>query len=79
MSTLSQDDIEHFDKSLGRQIALGRLIDKPINLVTEKVNLTSTHEVTEAVVRQILSSENVPTRSKEAARLWLKKVSRKSK
>lgn len=76
MSVLNPKD--NFDRGVARHLSLGRLVDMP-NVVSVPQN-SNTHEVSFAIVRDIIShSKNgtVPTRAAKAAKLWLKAAKQK--
>lgn len=64
----SQNSQDSFDKSLGRQLAIGRLVEVPI--VVDLQSNSSIHDVSRAVMTDLLS-RNVSSRVKRAARRWL--------
>ncbi len=62
--------LDRFDRPLARQLALGRMVEKPL---TVRVPADpSMHEVTSAVMRDIASDSGQPTRARLAARRWLR-------
>jgi hypothetical protein len=61
---------DKFDRAVARDIALGRLAKKPLEV---PVSLDpSMHQVTEAVMIDIAEYEGSPGRAVRAALLWLK-------
>lgn len=67
-SVLNPNDL--FNKEMGRQLALGRLVEKPHYVsVLGSVNK---HKITEAVLNDLLTQSGVPGRALKAARQWLK-------
>jgi hypothetical protein len=61
---------DEFEKSLARQIALGRLIEMPVRL-NGFSGQQNNQQITFAVMNHILKSKTTPTRAKKAARNWL--------
>lgn len=61
---------DEFEKSLARQIALGRLIEMPVRL-NGFSGQQNNQQITFAVMNHILKSKATPTRAKKAARNWL--------
>lgn len=61
---------DRFNRSVGRQLALGRLYEKPLQL---KIGKEATmHDISKAVLNDIkLSKGLLPTRAVKAANLWL--------
>ena len=62
--------VDKFDRALARQLALGRLLDKPLTLKATSP-LKGRHAATALVMTQLVNDQSVPTRSKEAALRWL--------
>lgn len=62
--------IDSFDRRLARQLAIGRLIEKPITtpLYRGEVNM---HIISDIVLSDLARSKTAPTRAVKAARLWL--------
>jgi hypothetical protein len=68
LSVLNPKD--KFDRTVAREIALGRLAKKPLEV---PVDLNpSMHQITEAVMVDIAEYEDSPGRAVRAALLWLK-------
>ncbi len=69
MSVLNPRD--NFNRAVARQLALGRLLEEPINL---KINKEATmHDISEAVMKDIVKFyKSAPTRAIKAARLWVR-------
>lgn len=62
--------IDQFDRSLARQIALGRLVESPFTVaLTGDVDM---HQISLAVMRDLKDNDNVPARANRAARRWLR-------
>jgi hypothetical protein len=59
-----------FDRKVARLMTMGRLVESPIELVIPKH--FSAHDITAAVMSDICSTKNAPSRSKKAAKRWLK-------
>lgn len=67
LSVLNPKD--RFDRSLARSIALGRLVEKPVTISVP--NDATMHQISEAVMRDIVSGTKVPARAVKSAKLWL--------
>ena len=65
-----RNPVDHFKRDLARQIALGRLIEKPI--VAGK---TGSNDDWDSIVRMVMenlsANEEAPTRAIKAAKNWL--------
>lgn len=61
---------DEFNRSQARQLALGRLIEKPKTVVVGVVNPTM-HDITRAVMLAVEQDSDVPTRARKAAGSWL--------
>ena len=70
----TQHPKDRFNRKVARELALGRLVSKP---ETVKVNTVSMHEVSRAVVSNLLVKDSTPTRTYMAAKKWLKKAALK--
>ena len=62
--------VDKFERSLARHIALGRLLEKPLR-VKGIGEAQKSWQITEAVMKDILSSKTAPARAKKAAKMWL--------
>lgn len=62
--------IDKFDRALARQLALGRLLDKPLTLKSA-LPLKSLHNVTAMVMEKLALDSSTPNRSQKAALRWL--------
>jgi len=71
VSTVNPSDFNDFDRSLGRQIAIGRLIEKPIELSLPK-DVEKNFDIETLVLANIATAKGVPTRTKNAAQNWFK-------
>ena len=61
---------DQFDKGVARQLALGRMVEAPFTVrVSAHPNL---HEVSEAVMKDIISDSGAPSRARRAAKLWVR-------
>lgn len=61
---------DRFNRSIARQLALGRLLEKPFN--TKPIAIDDIHMVVEGVMQHIATNPAVPKRARQAAKLWLK-------
>jgi hypothetical protein len=66
--------MDRFERSLGRQLALGRLVEAPfvVSLPSADCDL---HEAFKAVMSDISKDTGEPTRAKKAAKRWLEQAS----
>lgn len=64
---------DNFERSLGRQLALGRLVEAPF-LVGIPSSDCDLHEVFKAVMSDISKDTGEPTRARKAADRWLQNV-----
>jgi hypothetical protein len=62
--------LDKFDREVSRVLAKGRLVENPITVSLPF--LASRHDISEAVLRDILSNSSAPSRARRAARLWLR-------
>lgn len=61
--------LDRFDRRLARQLALGRMVEAPY---TTTVHASpSRHDITVAVMENIVSDSSAPSRAVKAAKLWL--------
>jgi hypothetical protein len=65
--------VDDFNRALARQIALGRLIEKPIKVPLYRGEEINIHLISEIVLTEIATG-NAPSRAKKAALLWLNKL-----
>ena len=65
-----RNPIDRFKRDLARQIALGRLVEKPLSagLALSNDNWT---DITSVVMEQLVANESTPTRAVKSAKLWL--------
>jgi len=68
--------VDSFERSLSRQIALGRLVERPYRLQVSR-NLKG-HDTVRLIMMDILNNPNMPNRSKKAASNWLVKTQKLS-
>ena len=62
---------DHFDKSVARQLALGRCVEAPFTVrVSASPNM---HEVSAAVMKDIARDSGAPSRARRAAKNWLRR------
>jgi len=64
---------DEFDRASGRQLALGRLIEKPRTLTVGVRNPTM-HDITREVMIDLERAAGVPMRARKAATKWLDSV-----
>lgn len=62
--------LDQFDRAFARQLALGRMVEKP--LTVRVISDPSMHEITSEVMRDIASDSGQPTRARQAAKRWLR-------
>lgn len=68
LSVLNPMDV--FERSVARQIAIGRLVEKPLSV---KISAdASMHDISHAVMVDIAHFADVPSRAVKAARTWIK-------
>jgi hypothetical protein len=61
---------DRFNRAVARQLALGRLVEEPLKV---KINREATmHDISEAVMKDIIKFKDAPTRAVKAARLWVR-------
>lgn len=68
LSVLNPKD--QFNRSVARQLAIGRLMEEPIK-ISIRHNATM-HDISEAVMEDILKYKDAPSRAIKAARLWVR-------
>jgi len=61
---------DRFDRGMARQLALGRLLDKPITLSYDRKGDLSMHDISNTVMNHLANSK-APARAVKAARYWL--------
>jgi len=62
---------DNFDRAVARQLALGRLVEKPISVnLPEEANM---HDISGAVMADLSERSDVPSRAQKAASLWINK------
>ena len=61
--------VDNFDRKVARQLAIGRLIEKPI---FANIESRSMFDISTVVMQSIVSSKHFPARAVKAARNWLK-------
>lgn len=66
--------LDEFDKDVGRQLALGRMLEAPY--VVHVAHRPSMHEVGIVVMRDIAKDSTLPSRVRKAAKNWLRKSGR---
>lgn len=67
VSTLNPSD--NFDRRMARQLAIGRLVESPIHLVTGSQD--SVHDTTKAIMKHMSDNILLPKRSRVAAKRWI--------
>lgn len=68
VSVLNPSD--KFNRALARQLARGRLLEKPFLVSNIPVNV-SIHNITEIVMCSIVRNSEVPQRARKSAAVWL--------
>lgn len=64
-----QNPVDDFDRTLGRQLAIGRMVEKPKTVkIGKDANM---HEISHAVMSDLVSTKGTPTRAVKAAQHWL--------
>jgi len=66
--------LDEFDKDVGRQLALGRVMEAPY--IVHVTRNPSMHEVGIVVMRDISKDSTLPSRVRRAAKNWLRKSGR---
>lgn len=61
---------DKFDRKVARQLALGRLMESPIEVSVMREDLNM-HEITRSIMRSLVLSNKTPARAVRAAKLWL--------
>lgn len=61
---------DNFDRAQARQLALGRLVEKPFDTIVPEVNPTM-HDITRAAMLALEKNGKVATRARKAATAWL--------
>jgi hypothetical protein len=62
---------DHFDKRMARELALGRLISRPVK-ITDQDSEINFNQISWAVMEHLSQSKTAPTRAVRAAKRWLK-------
>jgi len=65
---------DNFDKDVGRQLAVGRVVEAPYCVHVRRG--PSMHEVSIAIMRDIVKDSGLPSRVRRAAKSWLRKSGR---
>lgn len=65
--------VDKFNRSLARQLARGRLQEKPFLIGNVSANATM-HEITGIVMEAVALNDNLPKRARKAAFNWLTSV-----
>lgn len=67
--------VDRFQRALARQLALGRLLEGGIPVrLPKKANM---HDISRAVMQDIIKAPTSPTRAVKAAKYWLRKTNQK--
>jgi hypothetical protein len=61
---------DRFNRAVARQLALGRLLEEPLKISMHRE--ATMHDISEAVMKDIVSYKDAPTRAIKAARLWIR-------
>lgn len=67
--------LDRFNRAVSRQIAIGRLVEKPLAITLPYANPSvplNTHDISEAVMQAVKDGRGLPTRARKAAALWLR-------
>jgi len=72
VSVLNPSD--KFDRAVARQLAIGRLVEKPIVFHTSH-NVENMHDISQEVMFDIANSPTLPKRAVKAARDWCNNMS----
>ena len=67
VSTLNP--VDRFNRPVARQLALGRLMEKPIEIAIGETNI---HDTVRLVMQHISNNNTVPNRTRKAAVVWIK-------
>ncbi len=70
VSVLNPSD--KFDRALARQLAIGRLVEKPITIYSS-YDVGNMHDVSQEVMIDIANNHTLPKRAVKAARDWCSK------
>ncbi len=65
---------DKFDKDVGRQLALGRVLEAPYCVYVPRN--PSMHEVSIVIMRDIARDSTLPSRVRRAAKTWLRRSGR---
>ena len=68
---------DKFDRKMARHLAIGRLVEMPIQVHLDEAHKKTMHEITTEVMYDLAASK-LPTRAKKAAQMWLSKLNKKS-
>lgn len=61
---------DRFNRAVARQLAIGRLVEEPLKLaVSKEANM---HDISEAVMLDILKWQDAPARAIKAAKIWVR-------
>jgi hypothetical protein len=65
-----QNPVDNFERAMGRQLAIGRMVEAPLSVrISKNVDM---HQVSLAVMTDLSSTKGAPTRAVKAAQQWLK-------
>ena len=64
-----QNPRDDFNRKIGRQLAIGRLVEDPISIIINKD--ADMHDISHAVMSDLLLAKDTPTRAFKAAKSWL--------
>lgn len=65
-----QNPVDNFERAMGRQLAIGRMVESPLSVRISKS--ADMHQVSHAVMNDIVATKGAPTRAVKAAQQWLK-------
>lgn len=69
VSTLNPSDA--FDRRVARQLAIGRLVERPIVISTALHNNSSYNDTVNLIMKDMINRSEIPNRSREAAIKWV--------
>ena len=62
---------DRFNRKLGRQLALGRMLEQPVHLTLTKRALTDMFEITRTVMEDLAHDLSAPSRAVKSAKNWM--------
>lgn len=61
---------DRFNRAVARQLALGRLLEEPLKVSVHSE--ATMHDISEAVMKDIVAYKDAPARAVKSAKLWLR-------